>query len=72
MTITRTFHYKGKEYLLIQSEIHTPLGHTNDISPCGLNGCEQYIDGSERDTHYIEKHSMKEYFEVLKLVEKIE
>lgn len=60
----RVFHYNGKEYHLIESDIHTPLGHTNDISPCGLNGCKQFIDGSERDEHYIEKHTMKEFLEV--------
>ena len=66
----RIFHFNGKEYLLIQSDIHTPLGHTNDISKCGLNGCTDIIDGSERDSHYIKKHTMKEFLEVLQLIKK--
>ncbi len=60
----RVFHFNGKEYHVIQTEIHTPLGHTNDISKCGLNGCEQFVDGGERDEHYIKKHTMKEWLEV--------
>ena len=60
----RIFHYNGKEYHLIETEIHTPLGHTNDISKCGLNGCNALIDGSERTNHYIVKHTMKEFLEV--------
>jgi len=66
--IERIFHYKGKEYHLVQDEIHRPLGVTNDIFVCNFNGCKDYTSGAGVIQHFIEKHTMKEFLEKVGLI----
>ena len=70
--IERVFHYNGKEYHLVQSEIHTPLGVTADLFKCSWKGCEAYIGGGSVISHFIEKHTMKDFLEYQNLINKKE
>jgi hypothetical protein len=67
-----SIHYHDVDIKIFVEPCSGLCAHTNNMYECGLNGCKEFIDGSQDTAHLIDKHTTKELLERYGLINKLD